>query len=117
MAIVSRDSKNPFWLCLICGFIIMGYPIILVSIGLLIYPGLDITPYSYSDENYIMPFIVLGLIMIIIGIVASFQKGKSKISKKRVICPNCEIDMESLEDVGYYQCPRCKKKFRDKSQA
>jgi hypothetical protein len=39
------------------------------------------------------------------------QKTKSK--KKR-ICPYCRVTMSRLEESNTFQCPRCKKKFRDK---
>jgi protein-arginine kinase activator protein McsA len=54
--------------------------------------------------------------MIIIGILSLIQEAKSEISRKRVICPNCKTTLESLENIGTYQCPECKKKFKVKSK-
>lgn len=42
-----------------------------------------------------------------------FNNNISKKKKSRE-CPNCKIEMEYLEDLDAYQCPKCKKKFRDK---
>lgn len=89
----------------------MAIPLIGAILLFLAYPVLDITPYTGIDEEVIIFIILLGLIIIIIVMVAWFQKPK-----KRAIYPNCEIDMEPLEDFSYYQCPKCKKNFRDKSQ-
>jgi tRNA(Ile2) C34 agmatinyltransferase TiaS len=44
------------------------------------------------------------------------QKFKSEKPEKRVICPFCKVNLESLENIGTFQCPECKKKFKAKSR-
>lgn len=114
MSNFDREPKNPFCLCLFCGSII--------TIGL--FSSLVFSTYSSSyvslvglflRELWIFHFIfTLGFIMIIIGICLFIQKAQSEISEKRVICPNCKITLESLENIDTYQCPECKKKFKAK---
>jgi len=56
-------------------------------------------------------FLVIGLIIVILDIWVYYIAKKPE--KKR-LCPNCKVIMNPLEKIGYYQCPNCKKKFRDK---
>ena len=46
-----------------------------------------------------------------LGIVLDKNIAKKKKGRE---CPNYKIMMEYLEDLDAYQCPKCKKKFRDK---
>ncbi|MFX1503797.1 MAG: hypothetical protein ACFFDH_22740 [Promethearchaeota archaeon] len=39
---------------------------------------------------------------------------EKKKSKKKRICPYCRVTMIRLEETDTFQCPNCKKKFRDK---
>ncbi|KKM64304.1 hypothetical protein LCGC14_1502740 [marine sediment metagenome] len=110
----DREPKNPFCLCLVCGSII--------TIGL--FSSLAFNAYSLSYFSIVAFFLrelwvfylifTVGIIMIIIGIFLLIQKTKFELSRKRVICPSCKTTLESLENIGTYQCPECKKKFRAK---
>ncbi|UCC21214.1 MAG: hypothetical protein JSV62_08040 [Promethearchaeota archaeon] len=121
MSNFDREPNNSYCLCLIFGCII-AFSLIWLSpwfFNFLLYfmlsfvflvPGV----IGVLDAPTLIFISLVGFIVIIIGIVSLLQKGKSGISDKRVICPSCKITLESLEKIGTYQCPECKKKFKTK---
>ena len=61
-------------------------------------------------------WLVIGITPTIIGIVCLVVPTLRKKSKKKRKCPYCRIFMEYLGKDFTYQCPKCKRKFRDKVQ-
>lgn len=39
---------------------------------------------------------------------------KKKINHKRILCPDCNVFMDFLNDQSLYQCPQCDKRFKIK---
>ncbi|MFX1419260.1 MAG: hypothetical protein ACFE9N_10110 [Promethearchaeota archaeon] len=121
MSNFDREPNNTFWLCLLfCCIIIFSF--ICLIPGLLYFLFYSIVNFVLSvpgvigllDAPTLIFIFLVGFIIIIIGIFSLLQKGKSEISDKMVICPSCKITLESLEKIGTYQCPECKKKFKAK---
>ena len=61
-------------------------------------------------------WLVIGIIPMIIGLMCLVVPILRKKSKKKRECPYCRILMEYFETDSTYQCPKCKRKFRDKVQ-
>ena len=62
-------------------------------------------------------WLIIGIILLIVGLVCVVVSTLRKKSKKKRDCPYCSIFMDYLETDSIYQCPKCKRKFRDKVRA